>query len=208
MSDLYFDSFSDTELVDVSEREGTGLVSAYIATLGVMNRNKRFIALDAVKDEFSVVVSDYNHSSAINPFIEGRPPVAAGTVYKDGRRLLLKDAVYPMDVDRSRDAFKMLQVTKSAVDWSIAYTPFEADRRSDGLYISKMRAYETSPVGMGASPNTRTFKTRRDFQDYLDALGVQIDVEDDEGQDEVVTTSGGGKVFVSKTELKIRGILR
>lgn len=137
--------------------EAQGLVEAIFATIGVVDLDGDIIRPGAIEDGAVVTISDYGHNA-----IFGDRPVGKGRVVIDGNKALVKGQLF-LDTTDGRDAFNTLRGMGKDQQWSFGFetigseVPSDADRKKGAMRIlTKLDAFEVSPVIRGAGIGTRT----------------------------------------------------
>jgi hypothetical protein len=140
-----------------------GEVEAVVATLGVVDRDGDVIREDAVKNGMKVKMSEYGHSIVYGG---GGAPVGKGTLHVEGKHLVFKGKMF-LATARGRDAFHVLKEMGSDQEWSFGFIPKgsevpDEEWRKKGAHriITKLAAFEVSPVAIGAGIGTRTLAVK------------------------------------------------
>lgn len=134
-----------------------GEVEAVVATLGVIDRDGDIITRTAIADGAKVKMSSYGHDAMF-----GAIPVGKGALAIDGDRVVFRGKVF-LGTARGRETFDVLKEMGADQEWSFGFrvlgseTPSEEDRKR-GAYqvLTKLGAFEVSPVMIGAGVGTRT----------------------------------------------------
>lgn len=146
-------TFASFEIKDADKGE----VEAVIATLGVVDRDEDVIRKDAIADGAKVTMSAWGHDAVF-----GNRPVGKGVLTVDGNRLKFAGRVF-LTTDDGRDTFAVLKEMGADQEWSFGFrvlgseVPSEAERKQGARRIlTKLDAFEVSPVLVGAGVGTRT----------------------------------------------------
>lgn len=139
-----------------------GEVRAVIATLGVIDRDGDIIQKGAIPDGSKVVVSCYGHDA-----VYGERPVGKGTLSTEGNKLLFDGRLFLNTTD-GKETFEVLKEMGADQEWSFGFriigheVPSE-DERKQGAYriLTKLDAFEVSPVLVGAGIGTRTLAVKQ-----------------------------------------------
>jgi hypothetical protein len=151
--DVAIKSFCSFEIKDAEKGE----VEAIIATLGVVDKDEDIIRPGAVADGSKVSMSSYGHDA-----VWGARPVGKGTLHTVGNKLVFKGKMFLATTD-GRDTFECLKEMGADQEWSFGFRILGAevpsdDERKDGArrILTKLDAFEVSPVIIGAGVDTRT----------------------------------------------------
>lgn len=146
-------SFCSFEIKDAEKGE----VEAIIATLGVVDKDEDIIRADAVANGSKVSMSSYGHDAVF-----GARPVGKGTVHTVGNKLVFKGRMFLATSD-GRDTFECLKEMGEDQEWSFGFrilgaeVPSDEERKMGARRIlTKLDAFEVSPVIIGAGVGTRT----------------------------------------------------
>lgn len=150
---LELKEFGALELKD----EAKGDVEAIVATLGVVDRDGDVIREGAIKSGAKVQMSDYAHN-----LMWGGKPVGKGTLVVEGNKAVFKGRLFLKTAD-GRNTFETLKEMGGDQEWSFGFrvTGWEApdeDEKKQGAFriLTKLEAFEVSPVLRGAGIGTRT----------------------------------------------------
>lgn len=146
-------SFCAIEIKDAERGE----VEAIVATLGVVDKDEDIIRADAIPDGAKVSMSAYGHDA-----VYGNAPVGKGKIHIEGSKAVFKGRVF-LSTASGRDTFEVLKEMGSDQEWSFGFrilgaeVPSEAERKMGARRIlTKLNAFEVSPVIIGAGVGTRT----------------------------------------------------
>ena len=135
----------------------TGEIEAIIATLEVVDRDEDVIAVDAIADGSKVSMSSYGHD-----VVYGDTPVGKGQLHIEGKKAVFKGRMF-LATQRGRETFEVLKEMGGDQQWSFGFrilgseVPDEAWRKKGARRIlTKLDAFEVSPVIVGAGVGTRT----------------------------------------------------
>jgi phage head maturation protease len=138
-----------------------GDVEAIIATLGVVDKDEDIIRKDAIPDGSKVSMSSYGHDAMF-----GDAPVGKGTIHVDGNKAVFTGRMF-LATQRGRETFETLKEMGSDQQWSFGFrilgaeVPSEAEKRQGARRIlTKLDAFEVSPVIVGAGVGTRTLAVK------------------------------------------------
>lgn len=140
-----------------------GEVEAIIATLGVMDKDGDIIREDAIKSGAKVKMSAYGHDA-----MWGEMPVGKGALAVKGDKVVFNGKLF-LSTDRGREVFNVLKEMGSDQEWSFGFrvTGWEAPKEEDrqkGVFriLTKLDAFEVSPVIRGAGVGTRTVTVKEE----------------------------------------------
>jgi prohead serine protease len=146
-------SFCAFEIKDAEKGE----VEAIVATLDVVDRDEDIIRADAIPDGVKVLMSSYGHDA-----VYGARPAGKGKLYIEANKVVFKGRVFLTTSD-GRDTFECLKEMGSDQEWSFGFrimgaeVPSEDERKRGARRIlTKLDAFEVSPVIVGAGVGTRT----------------------------------------------------
>jgi hypothetical protein len=153
--DIEVKGFGALEVKDADKGE----VSAIVATLNVVDRDRDVFLPGALPAEASVKMSDYKHSVVL----AGAAPVGKGLVRIEGDHAVFQGQ-YFMGTERGREAFAMVKDIGKDGDWSFAFSSKQArtaaptaEWRAKGarrLYTGSVVPVEVSPVLVGGGLGT------------------------------------------------------
>ena len=150
---------------DVSD---TGEVRAKVASLGVKDNENHLIVKGEV-GRHDVIVSEWNHNALIGAVIQ--PPVGRGVIFEDEDDLIA-EIEYFLEIEHAKNAFQRVKKLGTMAEWSIGFKadrlefvrdPDTPDDPRAAVYITHLYGVdvkEVSPVGVGASPDTRTLAVK------------------------------------------------
>lgn len=157
-SDLELKELGALEIKDAEKGE----VEAVIATLGVVDRDYDVISPDAIKDGAKVKMSAYGHDLMFG----GEMPVGRGSLHVEGDKAVFKGKLF-LSTQRGREAFDVLKEMGKDQEWSFGFrvlgseVPDDAWREKGARRIlTKLDAFEVSPVLIGAGVGTRTLAVK------------------------------------------------
>lgn len=137
--------------------DAKGEVESIIATLGVVDKDGDIISPDAIKNGAKVAMSSYGHDAMF-----GDMPVGKGTVSIVDNKAVFKGKLF-MDTMRGKETYTVLKGMGSDQQWSFGFrvigseVPDEAASKQGARRIlTKLDAFEVSPVMIGAGIGTRT----------------------------------------------------
>lgn len=137
-----------------------GLVSAVVATMGVIDKDGDVTVRGAFEDGADVVISSYQHQSW-----SGALPVGKGRLRVAGNEAIL-DGQFFLDTTHGRDTFQVVKrLAESGLgEWSYGYDILDGEHgEHDGQrvrFLKKLKVHEASPVLVGAGQGTRTLATK------------------------------------------------
>lgn len=150
---LELKSFCSIEVKDAEK----GDVEAIIATLGVVDKDEDIITRDAIPEGSKVSMSAYGHDA-----VYGTAPVGKGTIRVEGNKAVFKGRMF-LATTRGRETFEVLKEMGADQEWSFGFrilgaeVPSEEQRKQGARRIlTKLDAFEVSPVIVGAGVGTRT----------------------------------------------------
>lgn len=139
-----------------------GEVSAVIATLGVIDKDGDIIQKGAIPDGAKVAVSAYGHDA-----VWGNRPVGKGTLSTNGNKVVFDGRLFLNTMD-GRDTFEVLKEMGADQQWSFGFRVLGSEVPSEelqrqGAYqiLTKLDAFEVSPVLIGAGVGTRTLAVKQ-----------------------------------------------
>lgn len=139
-----------------------GEVSAVIATLGVVDRDGDIIRKGAIPDGARVAVSAYGHDA-----VWGKRPVGKGTLSTQSNKVIFDGRIFLNTTD-GRETFEVLKEMGVDQEWSFGFrvTGWEVpteDEQKQGAYqiLTKLDAFEVSPVLVGAGIGTQTLAVKQ-----------------------------------------------
>lgn len=155
---LELKSFTTIEIKD----EAKGLVEAIVATLGVIDKDFEVITATAIKDESKVTVSSYGHDIVFGDGL----PAGKGHLYIEDDRAVFKGKMF-LGTQRGRETFEVLKEMGADQQWSFGFRvlgseiPDEAwQKKGARRILTKLDAFEVSPVLIGAGVGTRTVSAK------------------------------------------------
>jgi phage head maturation protease len=133
-----------------------GLVQAVIATLEVVDRDGDIIRKGAIANGTKVTMSAYGHDAVF-----GARPAGKGVLSVEGNQLTFNGRMF-LATTAGRETFEVLKELDTA-EWSFGFrvlgeeVPNESERKQGARRVlTKLDAFEVSPVLMGAGVGTRT----------------------------------------------------
>jgi hypothetical protein len=154
-----------------------GEVRAVIATLGVVDRDGDIIRKGAIADGAKVAVSCYGHDA-----VYGKRPVGKGTLSTEGNKVLFDGRLFLNTMD-GRETFEVLKEMGADQEWSfgfriIGYEVPSEDEQKQGAYriLTKLDAFEVSPVLVGAGIGTRTLAVKQADGDPATPAAVETPI--------------------------------
>jgi hypothetical protein len=143
--------------------EAQGLVSAIIATLGVVDSDQDITYPGAFKGNDLVDVSSYGHQ-----IWTGGVPVGEGSI-RETRKEAIVEARFYLETDEGRNTFNLIKARGARQEWSYGYDVLNAPETVtvggvQARALRKLAVHEVSPVWRGAGVGTRTLsaKARRE----------------------------------------------
>jgi hypothetical protein len=150
---LALKSFCTFEVKDAEKGE----VEAIVATLDVVDKDEDIIRSDAIADGSKVTMSSYGHDA-----VWGARPAGKGKLHIEGNKVVFKGRLFLATTD-GRDTFECLKEMGGDQEWSFGFRILGAevpsdDERKQGArrILTKLEAFEVSPVIIGAGVGTRT----------------------------------------------------
>lgn len=139
------------------KNEETGEVEAIIATLNVVDKDYDVILPGAIKDGAKVKLSSYGHNAMF-----GETPVGKGALHNEGEKVVFKGRFF-LETQGGVEAFRTVKAMGAEQEWSFGFrvlgreVPDEKWREKGARQIlTKLHAFEVSPVIIGAGVGTRT----------------------------------------------------
>lgn len=149
--------FSGFEIKDAEKGE----VEAKVATLEVIDKDGDIIRKGAQPKAAKVALSAWGHDAVF-----GQRPAGKGTLVSDGDTLKFSGR-YFLNTTNGRESFETLKEMGPDQEWSFGFrvlgweVPSEAERKAGAVrIITKMDAFEVSPVLIGAGVGTRTMSVK------------------------------------------------
>jgi hypothetical protein len=146
-------SFAGLEIKDAEKGE----VEAIVATLGVVDKDGDIIRPGAIGKGAKVKVSAWGHDAVF-----GQRPVGKGVLVEDGGKLKFSGKLF-LTTASGRETFEVLKELGSDTEWSFGFrvlgaeVPDDSERKAGASQIlTKLDAFEVSPVLIGAGVGTRT----------------------------------------------------
>lgn len=164
--DIAVKAFAAPEITNAE----TGEVEAVVQTLGVVDRDREFIPIDALPSGVAAKISLYDHDSIRNLMfgtgLPDDPPVGKGMIFVEGNKVVFRGK-YFMETQRGREAFLTFKAIGADQEWSFGYRILKSDPPTEELRAKGARrvltklgpiagAFEVSPVPMGGGLGTRT----------------------------------------------------
>lgn len=152
-----------------------GEVSAVFSTFNVVDSDGDVTLPGAFEDGQEVVISAYGHTSW-----QGALPVGKGVIRTTETEAIL-DGKFFLDTAHGRDTFSTVsQLAKSNLgEWSYGFDVIEESRGKhedrDVRFLKKLKAFEVSPVLLGAGVNTRTLVAKSVEEDGGMTLYDELD---------------------------------
>jgi hypothetical protein len=138
-----------------------GEVAADVCTLGVVDKDGDIVRRGALAGKAPVVMSAWGHDA-----MYGQRPAGKGTLVESGNRLHFEGRVF-LNTTGGRETFEVLKEMGEDQEWSFGFrvTGWEEpseDERKAGAWrvITKMDAFEVSPVLIGAGVDTGTTRIK------------------------------------------------
>ncbi len=153
----------DTKTIALTDMkvDDKGEIEAEFATLDVIDHDGDIIRKGALKDGAKVVMSSYGHDAAY-----GNRPAGKGKVYINGNKAGFRGKAF-LSTTQGRETFEVLKEMGSDQEWSFGFrvlgweVPTEAERKQGAMRVlTKLDAYEVSPVLLGAGIGTRTLTAK------------------------------------------------
>lgn len=148
------------ESVEIKDEE-KGEIEAVFATVDVVDKDHDIIRPAAIVEGAKAKLSDYAHSAVF-----GAAPVGKGTMHQVKNKAVFRGH-YFMSTTRGVEAFRTLKEIGPDQEWSFGYQvmgweePEEEDRKKGAWRIlTKLDAFEISPVLRGAGLGTRTVSVK------------------------------------------------
>jgi hypothetical protein len=141
----------------------TGDVESVIATYNEVDGDGDVTAAGAIRDRAKVKLSAYGHGA-----VWGDMPVGKGSLQTSGNRVLFRGR-YFVEVPRALEVFRTIKAMGSDQQWSFAFRVLKADLPSEEWrakgarrILTKLDAFEVSPVLIGAGVGTGTVSAKCD----------------------------------------------
>ena len=157
---ITFENFGQFDTFD----EEKGTYKALVATLDVVNANRRMLASGILgKNTPTVFVSGWNHSSGKDYY----PPVAkAMLIEKD--KAIYANIQHDLDNPESMISFKRNLFFKDVLQFSLGYVVEEylINNEEEFIKVTQADFREMTPAVLGASPNTKVIDQGKEL--FLD----------------------------------------
>lgn len=134
-----------------------GEVEADVCTVGVIDKDGDIVRAGSLGGTPTVIMSEWGHDA-----MWGNRPAGKGTLAEANGRLRFKGRVF-LSTTGGRETFEVLKEMGEDQEWSFGFRvtgwedPSEAEKRAGAWrVITKMEAFEVSPVLVGAGVDTQT----------------------------------------------------
>lgn len=138
-----------------------GEVEADVCTVGVVDKDGDIVRAGSLGGKASVIMSEWGHDA-----MYGNRPAGKGTLVESNGRLRFKGRVF-LNTTGGRETFEVLKEMGEDQEWSFGFRvtgwedPSEEEKKSGAWrVITKMDAFEVSPVLIGAGVNTGTTRLK------------------------------------------------
>jgi phage head maturation protease len=155
-------TFSGFEIKDAEKGE----ITAKVATLEVVDKDGDIIRKSALPKAAKVAMSSWGHDAMF-----GNRPAGKGTLARQGDGLVFEGKVFLTTTD-GRETFEVLKEMGADQQWSFGFrisgweNPSDEERKSGAFrIITKMDAFEVSPVLIGAGVGTHTTSVKAEKQE-------------------------------------------
>lgn len=153
MGDMALKVFRGLTIKDADKGE----VEADVCTLGVVDKDGDIVRAGSLGGKAAVIMSEWGHDA-----IYGNRPAGKGTLVESNGRLRFKGRVF-LNTTGGRETFEVLKEMGEDQEWSFGFqvtgweNPSEDEKKAGAWrIITKMAAFEVSPVLIGAGVNTGT----------------------------------------------------
>jgi hypothetical protein len=170
-------SFTGLDIKDVNKGE----VEAIVATLGVVDKDGDIIRPGSIGKGAKVKVSAWGHDAVF-----GQRPVGKGVLVEEGGKLKFSGKLF-LSTANGRETFEVLKELGSDTEWSFGFrvlgaeVPSDSERKAGASQIlTKLDAFEVSPVLIGAGIGTRTTSIKSASQADGDGEEVVAPIVDPE----------------------------
>jgi hypothetical protein len=147
-----------------------GEVTAVVATLGVVDRDREVVAPDSIPNGVKVLLSEYGHSAAISKVtgvpIADRPPVGKGAIFIEGDKAVFKGR-YFMSTTGGRETFRLIKELGPDQEWSFSYYILQTaapspEQKAAGAkrVLLRLKPFEVSPVIVAGGVGTHTVEVK------------------------------------------------
>lgn len=157
MSDLVIKHFRGFEIKDAEKGE----VEAMVSTLDVVDKDGDIIRSGAQGKTAKVAMSSWGHDA-----MYGNRPAGKGKLIAEGNTLKFVGRVF-LNTSDGRDTFEVLKEMGEDQEWSFGFrvlgseVPSESERKAGAVrVITKIDAFEVSPVLVGAGVGTHTMSVK------------------------------------------------
>jgi hypothetical protein len=138
-----------------------GEVEAVVATIGVVDHDSDVITHDAITNGVTVKMSAYGHDS-----VYGAIPVGKGVIAIEGNKAIFRGRLF-LATARGRETFDVLKEMGSDQEWSFGFRVLGSEVPSEewrgkgaDRILTKLDAFEVSPVLIGAGKGTQTMAVK------------------------------------------------
>lgn len=142
--------------------ESTGEVELIFATLNVVDRDRDVIAKGAIPEGVTVKMSSYGHDIVTT----GAAPVGKGPTFIRGDKVGARIKMF-MTTQRGKEALAVIKEMGEDQEWSFGFKVLEEEpatkewsAKGAERILTKLSAFEVSPVLIGAGIGTRTLAAK------------------------------------------------
>lgn len=152
-----------------------GEIEAVVATLNVVDKDGDIIRKGALGGSAAVTMSAWGHDA-----IFGATPAGKGTLVEEKSQLRFAGRVF-LSTTNGRETFEVLKEMGEDQEWSFGFrvtgweVPSDEEKKAGAWrVITKMEAFEVSPVLVGAGVNTRTTSIKQADGDPGGSVGPSV----------------------------------
>lgn len=193
-----FASDQRTEILDAEKGE----VLAVIATFGVLDRDNDITAKGAFGEQHVPMVYGHNWDGM---------PIGKGRIYEDGSHAMF-EGKFNLAITPGREAYESVKFQGELQEWSYGYKAVEFERTThegkSARLLKSIKAYESSPVLVGAGVGTRTQSVKSDeglrFVEQAELVVAALEKLGDRGK--AIAELREGKLGAESTELLVKAI--
>lgn len=196
-------SITGVEIKDADKGE----VTAVIATFDVVDLDQDVTKAGAFHDGEELIISAYGHASWYSAL-----PVGKGVI-RSTKSEAIVDAQFFMDTQAGADTFRVVKALGPLQEWSYGYDPLKfsyGEHEGQRVrFLEDVKAYEASPVLVGAGVGTRTLTAKSGSLRLVDeAAAVMAAVQDlvDRAADVMAKRQDKGKGLGGETAEQLTGV--
>lgn len=176
MNELQSAGDVETKRLEVKLEGDKGEVRAVIATLNVVDKDGDFTERNAFGRQM-VEISSYGHGSW-----KGKVPLGGGVIYEVGDEAIFEGR-FNLKSQAAAEHYSHLMFMKEnfpdkQTEWSYGFDKIEWAYKDEGdrrlRVLKKVKAYEVSPVLLGAGVNTRTLDVKEAGTKFVEQVEAAL----------------------------------